>query len=79
MIRVDLDVPSRRGRTQRGKLVEESTSWWTSRATAGRVTEGFTKEEVLKTDRLGADDEVLTQVGELLAELGGGGGVNSPH
>ena len=79
VIRVDLDVPSRRGRTQRGKLVEESTSWWTSRATAGRVTEGFTKEEVLKTDRLGADDEVLTQVGELLAELGGGGGVNSPH
>ena len=72
VIRADLDVPARRGRTRRGQLVDESTSWWTSRATAGRVTTGFTKQEVLKTDRIGADDEVLTQVSGLLSELSAG-------
>ena len=72
VIRVDLDVPHRRGQRQRGSLVDESTSWWTTRATAGRVTEGFTKQEVLNTDRIGADDEVLAQVGGLLTELSAG-------
>jgi hypothetical protein len=27
----------------------ETSSWWTARATAGEVTGGFTKEEILKT------------------------------
>jgi hypothetical protein len=26
----------------------EETSWWTARATAGQVTSGFTKEEILR-------------------------------
>ena len=70
VIRVDLDVPHRRGPRQRGSLVDESTSWWASRATGGRVTEGFTKQKVLNPDRVGAEDDVLAQVSGLLAELG---------
>ena len=69
VIRVDLDVPHRRGQRQRGSLGDESTSWWTSRATAGRVTEGFTKQKVLNPDRTGTEDDVLAQVSGLLAEL----------
>ena len=69
VIRVDLDVPHRRGPRRRGSLVDESTSWWTSGATAGRVTEGFTKQKVLNPDRIGAEDDVLAQVSGLLAEL----------
>ena len=69
VVRVDLDA---RGRRRRGRLVDEPTSWWTSRATAGRVTEGFTKQEVLNSDRIGADDDVLLQIGGLLTELGAG-------
>jgi transcription-repair coupling factor (superfamily II helicase) len=69
VIRVDLDVIHRRGQRQRGLRVDESTSWWTSRAIAGRVTEGFTKQEVLNLDQTGAEDDVLAQVSGLLAEL----------
>ena len=72
VIRVDLDVPRRRDQRRRRPPVDETTSWWTSRATAGRVTEGFTKQEVLNPDRVGADDEVLAHVSGLLTELGAG-------
>ncbi len=72
VIRVDLDMPHRGGQRRRGLRVDDSISWWTSRATAGRVTEGFTKQEVLNPDRICADDEVLVQVSGLLTELSAG-------
>ena len=73
IVKVDLDVPGeRKGRTPRRRLVDESTSWWASRATSGRVAKGFTKRDMLKADRLGADDEVLSQVSGLLADLSAG-------
>ncbi len=46
-------------------------SWWTARATAGEVTAGFTKAEILRTT--GEDPRgptgVFTRVGALLSEL----------
>jgi transcription-repair coupling factor (superfamily II helicase) len=72
VIKVDLDVPRRRDQRRRRPPVDETTSWWTSRATSGRVTEGFTKQEVLNPDRVGADDEILAHVSGLLTELGAG-------
>ena len=46
-------------------------SWWTARATAGEVTSGFSKAEILKP---GAEDPrsptgVFTRVGALLSDL----------
>ena len=72
VIRVDLEAPRRRDQRRRRPLVDETTSWWTTRATAGRVTDGFTKQEVLNPERIGADDEVLAHVSGLLSELGAG-------
>ena len=48
-------------------------SWWTARATAGRVTAGFTKHEVLAatSPRLEAGLAFLTRVSGLLDELSG--------
>ena len=71
VIRVDLEGPpvDRAGHSPRRRLVDESSSWWTGRATAGRVTGGFSKREMLKTDRRGADDEVIAHVSGLLADL----------
>jgi len=72
VIRVDLDITHGRRQRRRSALIDESVSWWTKRATAGRVTEGFSKQEVLKRDRTGADDEVLAQISGLLSELSAG-------
>ncbi len=72
VIRVDLDITHRRRQRRRSALIDESVSWWTKRATAGRVTEGFSKQEILKRDRTGADDEVLAQISGLLTELSAG-------
>jgi hypothetical protein len=46
-------------------------SWWTARATAGEVTAGFTKEEILKPPKEdpGAEDGVFARVRGLLSEL----------
>ena len=48
-------------------------SWWTARATAGEVTAGFTKEEILKPPKEdpSAPGGVFTKVRGLLAELAG--------
>ena len=48
-------------------------SWWTARATAGEVTSGFTKEEILKPPKEdpNAPGGVFTRVRGLLAELAG--------
>ena len=71
VIRVDLEpVKGVAGQAPRQRLVHEGSSWWTGRATAGRVTEGFSKKEMLKTDQRGADDEVISHVSGLLSDLG---------
>jgi transcription-repair coupling factor (superfamily II helicase) len=48
-------------------------SWWTARATAGEVTAGFTKEQILKPPKEdpSAPGGVFTRVRGLLAELTG--------
>ena len=49
------------------------SSWWTARATAGEVTSGFTKAEILKPpkENPNAPGGVFTVVRGLLAELAG--------
>ena len=49
------------------------SSWWTARATAGEVTSGFTKEEILKPPKEdpSAPGGVFAMVRGLLAELAG--------
>jgi transcription-repair coupling factor (superfamily II helicase) len=46
-------------------------SWWTTRATAGEVTPGFSRHEILKPaeENPRGPDGVLTRVSELLSEL----------
>ncbi|MGZ8831433.1 MAG: hypothetical protein ACXW2Q_13775, partial [Thermoanaerobaculia bacterium] len=58
-------VPGRIAKTQR------KPSWWTARATAGEVTAGFTKAEILKQapEDPRAADGVLAKVTGLLEEL----------
>jgi transcription-repair coupling factor (superfamily II helicase) len=61
--------PPRRGRGPADAVAP--ASWWTARATAGEVTAGFTKAEILKPQ---AEDPrgpsgVFTRVGGLLSEL----------
>ena len=68
VIRVDLEGGAGGRRAPRRRLVDKG-SWWTGRATAGRVTEGFTKQEMLKTYRHGSDDEIISHVSGLLADL----------
>jgi transcription-repair coupling factor (superfamily II helicase) len=48
-----------------------SSSWWTARATAGEVTAGFSKAEILKpvAEDPRAEGGVFDRVGGLLAEL----------
>ncbi len=50
-----------------------SSSWWTARATAGEVTSGFTKDEMLKPPKEdpNAPGGVFARVRGLLAELAG--------
>ena len=51
--------------------IQRKPSWWTVRATAGEVTPGFTKAEILKQapEDPRAPEGVLTKVTELLEEL----------
>ena len=51
--------------------IQRKPSWWTARATAGEVTPGFTKAEILKQapEDPRAPDGVLNRVTELLEEL----------
>jgi len=72
IITVDLDTSgARAGRSPRKRVGDDSSSWWTRRATVGQVTKGFTKQEMVEPVRFGGDDEVVFQVGALLAELSG--------
>jgi transcription-repair coupling factor (superfamily II helicase) len=74
VLRVDLDhtktPAARSGRA--GRPGEHATaSWWTKRATAGRVTPGFSKEEMVRAERRasGGDLGVLDRVAAVLDEL----------
>jgi hypothetical protein len=51
--------------------IQRKPSWWTVRATAGEVTAGFTKAEILKQapEDPRAPDGVLSKVTELLEQL----------
>jgi len=51
---------------------DRETSWWTARATAGAVTAGFTKEEILRQPEADprAEGGMFARVEELLRALG---------
>jgi hypothetical protein len=77
---VDLKVPRARtaGPTTRPAPTasakgakKPAPSWWTARATAGEVTAGFSKEEMLKPPKEdpSAPDGVFARVTGLLSEL----------
>jgi hypothetical protein len=50
----------------------KETSWWTARATAGIVTAGFTKEEILRRPKQDprAENGIFARLEELLRALG---------
>ena len=52
---------------------KRAPAWWTARATAGEVTPGFTKAEILRAapEDPRAPDGVLNKVTELLEDLAG--------
>ncbi len=52
---------------------KRAPAWWTARATAGEVTPGFTKAEILRAapEDPRAPDGVLAKVTEFLEDLGG--------
>jgi len=64
------DVRASRGR--RGGSLDRETSWWTARATAGAVTAGFTKDEILKKPEGDprAAGGMFPRLGALLERLG---------
>jgi len=67
-------APNRVGATaDRPARQKRAPAWWTARATAGEVTPGFTKAEILKAapEDPRAPDGVLAKVTEFLEELGG--------
>jgi transcription-repair coupling factor (superfamily II helicase) len=64
---------ARKPKSQQGRIpkVQRKPSWWVARATAGEVTPGFTKAEILKVapEDPRAPDGVLKKVTELLESL----------
>jgi hypothetical protein len=58
---------SHKGSPHRSK----ETSWWTARATAGAVTAGFTKEEILRKPKQNprAEGGMFSRLEELLSAL----------
>jgi transcription-repair coupling factor (superfamily II helicase) len=78
-LKVDLEAPpspvgrasTARQASHKGSRSKE-TSWWTARATAGVVTSGFTKEEILRKPKQDprAAGGVFDRLEELLQALG---------
>jgi hypothetical protein len=69
-------APVRPAREQRPNIVASPSggpaeSWWTSRATAGEVRPGFSRQEILKPaeEQPRGPQGVLTRLSELLTEL----------
>ncbi len=72
VIRVDLDALSRsRTGPPRRMVTSVSASWWTKRASSGEVKAGFSKDELLRSERPGEADSLLDQVQGLLTDLSG--------
>ena len=65
-------APRQAGRKGAPRGRDAETSWWTARATAGAVTSGFTKEEVLRTPEADprAEGGMFARLEELLRVLG---------
>jgi hypothetical protein len=59
------------GRAAAAHRPASSTSWWTARATAGEVTAGFTKEEILRRPDVNPREEngLFARLEGLLAAL----------
>jgi len=66
------DRDAHRGHRGRPSGRPKETSWWTARATAGVVTSGFTKEEVLRKPKQDprAEGGMFDRLEELLGALG---------
>ena len=76
-LKLDLKYPSTQVAVQAPQpslrtKIQRKPSWWTVRATAGEVTAGFTKAEILKQapEDPRAADGVLAKVTDLLEQLG---------
>jgi hypothetical protein len=65
------DVPRTTAGRKDGGDQGRAGSWWTARATAGEVTTGFTKAEILRreTEDPRGPGGVFTRVGDLLRDL----------
>ena len=71
-VRPGSDPPQPRGRLGSDPgLTPRKPSWWTARATAGAVTPGFTKAEILKPPKENplAEGGLFARVGSLLEDL----------
>jgi transcription-repair coupling factor (superfamily II helicase) len=66
-------VAAGRGKTRTDQVA--AGSWWTARATAGAVTAGFTRDEILRPGKEDprAEGGVFTRTAGLLRELSAGG------
>ena len=72
--RVPASEPARGNRRASGGRPDGgSTSWWTARATAGQVTAGFTKEEILRTPEKDprGEEGMFPRLERFLSALGG--------
>jgi transcription-repair coupling factor (superfamily II helicase) len=65
--------------SRRGQRVDSAAggSWWTTRARAGEVAPGFSREEILRPAKEDprAEDGIFARVGGLLLELSSGGSI----
>ena len=73
VIRVDLEADHRAmASVPQQRLTDQSTSWWTKRATADQVEKGFTKKQLIRSDGIEEGDKLLENVHALLTELSHG-------
>jgi len=73
-LKLDLEAPATERKGPRRPVAgrQAETSWWTARATAGVVTGGFTKEEILRKPKQDprAEGGMFSRLEELLGSLG---------
>ena len=70
-VKLDLRAGRERPDSRKAQVTPRKPSWWTVRATAGEVTPGFTKAEILKAapEDARAPDGVLARITEFLEDL----------